>query len=256
MLKLNFFMRKRDDRSLDQFSNYWRENHGPFALSGRTTRLGMRRYVQNHLVMTPLADHLARAAAPGGTAYEGICQLWFDSEEAVLRSRSSADGAAATGDLVQDELNFLDLPRCSIRFYREECCIDGRPGSGAHKLVIAMDFADAGQAALFGRQTAAILARAGSSGAGLVRAVQNFGLDTPANDKLRAPRGNDRRGLDYALELWFCDYASLCDAATAQAGLLAQLLPVVTTHRGGEVSVWVAEERLMIGGDLALAPAA
>lgn len=257
MLKLNFCMRKRPDRTLDQFSNYWREQHGPYAMGGRTTRLGMRRYVQNHLVVTPLAEPLARLVEPAMAPYEGICQLWFDGEDAVVRTRSSADGAAATQDLVSDERNFLDLPACAIRFYREESLRDGVAGSGAHKVVLGVSVRDGGDVALLGRQVAETLTAREAAAHGVTRAVHNFGLDTPANAKLRAPRGSDREGFDYLLELWFGDYASLSTAVLAEDGLLVRLAAILRRHgKDGQMSAWIAAERIMIGGEELLAAAA
>jgi hypothetical protein len=257
MLKLNFCMRKRSDRTLDQFSNYWREQHGPYAMGGRTTRLGMRRYVQNHLVVTPLAEPLARLIAPAMAPYEGICQLWFDGEDAVLRTRSSADGAAATQDLVDDERNFLDLPACAIRFYREDCFLDGVAGSGAHKVVLGVSVKEGGDLALLGSRVGEVLTRRAAATHGVTRAVHNFGLDTPANDKLRAPRGSDHEGFDYLLELWFGDYACLSAAVLADDGLLSRLVAILRRDgEGGRMSAWIAAERIMIGGEELLATAA
>ncbi len=249
MLKLNFCMRKRPDRSLNEFSNYWREQHGPYAMSGRTTRLGMRRYVQNHRVVTPLTTALADLVGPAAEPFEGICQLWFDGEDAVLRTRASSDGAEATRDLVEDERNFLDLPNCAIRFYREEGCVNGVAGSGAHKVVLGVSLKDSRDATLLGRQAAkALQSQAGE--AGVTRAVQNYGLDTPANDRLREPRGSDRAGFDYMLELWFADYASLAAGVAAQDGILAHLVSILGTYcDDGQMAAWIAEERVMIGGE-------
>src|SRR5690606_10612891 len=117
----------------------------------------------------------AELVGPSTEPFEGICQLWFDGEDAVLKTRASADGTQATKDLVEDERNFLDLPNSAIRFYREEFCVDGVAGSGAHKVVLALSLKDPQDATLLGRQVAKAL----ESDAGVARAVQNFGLDTP-----------------------------------------------------------------------------
>lgn len=257
MIKMNFCMRKRPDRSLDQFSNYWREQHGPFAMSGRTSRLGMRRYVQNHLVVTPLASALAELVGPSSTPYEGICQLWFDSEDAVLKTRSTADGAAATQDLIDDERNFLDLPNCAARFYGEEDCIDGVAGSGSHKLVLGASFKNPGDASHVSREIAALLTKQEVVSSDVTKAVHNFGLDTPANEMLRKPRGTDQQGFDYILELWFADYASLSAAVLSSEGMLSRIVTIL--HNGasdGNVSAWIAAERVMISGEEILAAAA
>lgn len=249
MLKMNFCMRKRPDRSLNEFSNYWREQHGPYAMSGRTARLGMRRYVQNHQVVTPLAKALADLVGPATEPFEGVCQLWFDGEDAVLKTRASADGAAATRDLVEDERNFLDLPNSAIRFYREEGCVSGVAGSGAHKVVLGVSLKDSRDAILLGKQVATAL-ESRADGAGIARAVQNYGLDTPANEKLREPRGSDRDGFDYMLELWFADYASLSAGVVAEGGILARLVSILRRYSdGGQMAAWIAEERVMIGGE-------
>lgn len=253
MFKLNFFMRKRADQSLDQFSNYWRERHGPFAMSGRTTALGMKRYVQNHLTNTPLAETLAATEGLSGASYEGICQLWFDSEEAVLHTRDSATGTGATNDLVEDERNFLDLEGSSIRFYREEDILRKSAGSGAHKLIIG-SFVRDGSSGVGSAISDLLTTEAAKYG--VSAAVQNFGLDTPANDKLRAPRGNDRDAFDHVVELWFFDYASIANAVTQSDGLLVRILEELRSRPGGEgIAAWVAQERIMIdgAGDLAAA---
>lgn len=177
MFKINFFMRKRADISLDQFSNYWRERHGPYAMSGRTATLEMNRYVQNHLILTPQSASVSAKTGSGEVPFEGICQIWFESEEAVMKTRSSADGARATEDLVSDERNFIDLHDSAIRFYREDILIDGFPGSGAHKLVVGVYLRQADNAARVQSRIAAIVGRTDRRSGGPVRAVYNVGLD-------------------------------------------------------------------------------
>lgn len=256
-MKVSFFMRKREDHSLDQFRNYWRENHGPYAMSGRTDRLGMRRYVQNHMVETPLSGTLADTVGGAVPPFEGICQIWFDSEDAILKTRSSTEGAQATQDLVNDERNFLDLLQSEIRFYREECCIDGMAGSGAHKVVLGLKAGDPGRMADLGRAVGALLSSEQGKDRQIARAVQNFGLDTPANDKLRAPRGNDRDAFDYYLELWLRDYAALVQALREPDGIMSAIVARVREYqRGNEITAWIAQERVMIGGEAGMRLAA
>lgn len=257
MFKINFFMRKRMGTSLDQFSNYWRERHGPYAMSGRTSTLGMNRYVQNHLTLTPQSASVSAKTGPGEAPFEGICQIWFDSEEAVLKTRASADGARATEDLVSDERSFIDLHDSAIRFYREEVLIDRLPGSGAHKLVIGAYLRDADGAARVRSRIAAILDRIDRQSTGPVRAVYNIGLDSPANAQLRKPRGNDRDAFDCALELWFADYASIACAIEEDGGLLSSVMAALDPDLGeGGVSAWIAQERIMVGGDIEVSVAA
>lgn len=83
------------------------------------------------------------------------------------------------------------------------------------------------------------------------------GWISPANEKLREPRGNDRDAFDCALELWFDDYAAIARAIEEEAGLLSRVMAAIGGEVGAaDVSAWIAQERIMVGGHIEVSAAA
>lgn len=81
-------------------------------------KLRARRYVQSHTIDTPLNS---AAREPRGTAepYDGITELWWDSEEDVIAALQTPEGQEANRILTEDESRFVDLQRSSV-FFTEE----------------------------------------------------------------------------------------------------------------------------------------
>ena len=73
MIKTIAVARKKAGMTHEEFSKYWLEQHAPLA-----ARLfpGLRKYVQNHLVIEP------------GQKYEadGIVEMWFDDLASMKRA--------------------------------------------------------------------------------------------------------------------------------------------------------------------------
>lgn len=91
--KMVAFLKKRPDLSVEAFQNHWNTVHGKL---GRAVP-GARRYVQCHPVLTSYAN--------GRTPlWDGIAEVWFDSDDAM---RSNADTPQFKAVLA-DEPNFLD----------------------------------------------------------------------------------------------------------------------------------------------------
>jgi uncharacterized protein (TIGR02118 family) len=89
--------------TLEDFSRYWREVHGPI---GRRIP-GLRRLVQSHRV----PDSADMAA----TDFDGMAELWFDDLAALETAQRSPEWRASTAD----EANFIDGNRTAI-FVTEE----------------------------------------------------------------------------------------------------------------------------------------
>jgi uncharacterized protein (TIGR02118 family) len=101
VIKLVYCITRRPDLTLDQFSKYWHDVHGPI---GRRIP-GLRRLVQSHPV-----------AAPGYRMdFDGMAELWFDNLEALTAARASAEWQASS----DDEANFIDATRTAL-FLTEE----------------------------------------------------------------------------------------------------------------------------------------
>ena len=103
--------------SAEEFRAYWREHHAELVRSVAPV-LGIRRYVQLDPEGGPAAEALARSRGEAAT-FDGIAELWFDDEEAILRSTDTERGRTAARALLEDEANFIDLPRSPIWLYRE-----------------------------------------------------------------------------------------------------------------------------------------
>ncbi|MEV5836948.1 EthD domain-containing protein [Nocardia sp. NPDC052112] len=110
-VKLVCAIRRRADLSPAQFYDYWLNHHGPLAVE-QITVLGGYRYVQSHTA-DPTQNLLLAAARGTGEAFDGIVEVWFPSEQAVIAAFATPAGVEANDRLTQDEQNFIDLARSS-----------------------------------------------------------------------------------------------------------------------------------------------
>jgi uncharacterized protein (TIGR02118 family) len=112
MVKLIFCLRRRVDVSEEEFHRYWRQEHGPLV-ARHAAVLGIRRYVQVHTVAGDLNGALV---ATRGTpdAYDGVAELWFDDEDALVAGATSEEGRAAAAELAGDEARFIDHSRSPL----------------------------------------------------------------------------------------------------------------------------------------------
>ncbi|HTX16501.1 MAG TPA: EthD domain-containing protein [Candidatus Baltobacteraceae bacterium] len=108
MIKLVYCITKKPGLTDEQFFDYWKNVHGP--IGARIPHL--RRLVQSR-----------RIAIPGDTHppdYDGLAELWFDDEAALLAARQSPEWKASTAD----ELNFIDHSRVAYFVSREHIILD------------------------------------------------------------------------------------------------------------------------------------
>ena len=103
MIKLVYCISRRRGMTLEEFSRYWREVHGPI---GRRIP-GLRRLVQSHRV--PHAWDMP------ASLFDGVAELWFDDMAALEAARRSPEWSASTAD----EANFIDATRTAL-FLTEE----------------------------------------------------------------------------------------------------------------------------------------
>jgi uncharacterized protein (TIGR02118 family) len=117
MLKLVFCIRKLNDMDEAAFRRHWRETHAPLV-QGLSDALRLRRYIQSHTVHKEFNDALVEGrgmAAP----YDGIAEVWWDNVETALEAMNSPAGQEANKRLIEDEVRFVDLSRCTA-FITEE----------------------------------------------------------------------------------------------------------------------------------------
>lgn len=103
MIKLVYCITRRPGMTLEGFSRYWREVHGPI---GRRIP-GLRRLVQSHPVPQP-SDMVS-------PSFDGMAELWFDDLAALEAARRSPEWRASSAD----EANFIDGTR-TASFVTEE----------------------------------------------------------------------------------------------------------------------------------------
>jgi len=92
MIKLVYYISRKQGMTDEQFFHYWKNFHGPIG-----ARIpGLRRLVQSHRIDVP-GD--AKSAD-----FDGMAELWFDDIEALLKARQSPEWQASS----EDEKNFID----------------------------------------------------------------------------------------------------------------------------------------------------
>ncbi len=107
MIKLVYCLKRRPDVSEDEFHRYWLEDHGALAKK-LMSPMGMKKYVQAHTLNVPLNEILqqTRELREG---YDGVAELWWDSEDVIIDALSTPEGMEANAALMEDEAKFIDL---------------------------------------------------------------------------------------------------------------------------------------------------
>ncbi|MBZ9583393.1 EthD domain-containing protein [Klebsiella quasivariicola] len=92
-------------------------------VSQHATVLGIRKYVQtNTLFNIVVQNSLEQSRGSGHADFDGCAELWWDSLDAHLEARRTAEGLKALRELIEDEHRFIDLSR-SLLWYGEERAI-------------------------------------------------------------------------------------------------------------------------------------
>lgn len=211
MIRLVYLLRRRPELSLEAFQEYWRETHGPLVASFATV-LGIRRYVQVHAVEDPLNGALQEARGGMEPAYDGVAELWFESEEALAETMATDAGRKAGAALLEDEAKFIDLPASPLWLAVEYPQVNppgealvATPRSSCLKLYFplrlrrALGF-EAGQR--YWRMHHGPLIRSQAPAAGIHRYQQVHRLVSEMEETLRASRGTRVDAYDGHAEVW------------------------------------------------------
>lgn len=110
-------LRRHPEMTRDQFQDYWMNNHGPFFMEHADT-MRAKKYVQSHTVDTPMNEGLksSRGMLP---EYDGVAEVWFESEEELMGAMSSPEGQKLSAALLEDEGNFIDHAKSSAFIVKE-----------------------------------------------------------------------------------------------------------------------------------------
>ena len=117
MIKFVMCLTRHPDMTREEFQGYWMNKHGPFFMSNADT-MGAKKYVQSHTLDTPLNEGL-RASRGMLPEYDGVAEVWFESEEALMAGMSSPEGQKLGAALLEDEGNFIDHSKSSAFIVEE-----------------------------------------------------------------------------------------------------------------------------------------
>lgn len=111
MIKLIMCLRRRPDITREQFRDYWLNQHGPFFMKNADA-MKAKKYTQSHIIDSPLNDGM-RTSRDMQPDYDGVAEVWFESEAELTAAMSSPEGQELGAALLADEKNFIDHTRSS-----------------------------------------------------------------------------------------------------------------------------------------------
>ena len=117
MIKLIMCLRRHPEMTRKEFQDYWLNKHGPFFLKNAGA-MRAKKYVQSLTVETPLNEGMreSRGMQP---EYDGVAEVWFESEEDLMEAMSSPEGQQLSVALLEDEGNFIDHSKSSAFIVKE-----------------------------------------------------------------------------------------------------------------------------------------
>ena len=117
MIKFIMCITRHPDITREEFQDYWMNKHGPYFMENANA-MRAKKYVQSHTIDTPLNEGLksSRGMMP---EYDGVAEVWFDSEEELVEAMSSPEGEKLSTALLEDERNFIDHVKSSAFIVRE-----------------------------------------------------------------------------------------------------------------------------------------
>ena len=123
MIKMVYCIRKRADISDEDFHTYWRDKHGTFV-RGYAQTIRAKKYIQCHTMNTPLNEMLATSRGTQTPPYDGVTEIWWESEEDFLAGNGWPEGLEAGKKFVEDEANFVDFSQSRVFVTEEHVVFD------------------------------------------------------------------------------------------------------------------------------------
>ncbi len=80
--------------------------------------MGAKKYVQSQTINSPLNEGM-RASRDMQPEYDGVAEVWFESEQALTEGMSSPEGQKLGALLLEDEKNFIDHTKSSAFIVEE-----------------------------------------------------------------------------------------------------------------------------------------
>jgi uncharacterized protein (TIGR02118 family) len=102
-------LHRRPDLTRAQFLDSWKNKHAPLFQSFVNVH-GAIKYIQDHTMDSPVNDML-RESRGMVQEFDGVAEVWFESEQAFIDAMSSPEGEKLGATLAEDESNFIDHAR-------------------------------------------------------------------------------------------------------------------------------------------------
>ena len=117
MIKFVMCITRHPEIFREEFSDYWMNKHGPFFMENADA-MRAKKYVQSHTIDSSLNEGLrsSRGMLP---EYDGVAEVWFESEEELMEGMSSPEGQKLGAALLEDEGNFIDHSKSSAFLVKE-----------------------------------------------------------------------------------------------------------------------------------------
>lgn len=117
MVKFIMCCTRHPDMTREQFQDYWLNQHAPLYMKFADT-FKTKRYVQCHTIDTPLNEGI-RESRGMMQAYDGVAEVWFESEEELISAMSSPEGQKLGAVLNEDENKFIDHKKSTAFIAKE-----------------------------------------------------------------------------------------------------------------------------------------
>jgi len=212
MIRLVFLLRRKASLSLAEFQRYWREEHGPLV-AGHAGHLGVLRYTQSHRLEDEMNERMQQARDGMEPEYDGVAELWWDSEAVLASALTTTSGTAAATALLEDEHRFIDLPESPLWLSHEYPQVNPTPEnivarerSGIVKLHFPLRFRNdlaPEEARLYWHTTHGPLIRSQATASGMLRYQQVHRYASGLEADLRRARGTTVAAYDGHAEVWF-----------------------------------------------------
>ena len=225
MIRLVYLLRRKPELSLDEFQRLWRDEHGPLV-AFHQVRLGILRYTQSHRVDDPATDS-STAARGMEPPYDGVAEVWWESEEALAAASATDPGRRAAAEVLQDEARFIDLSASPLWLAHEYPQLNpgpeplvARPKSSLVKTHYPLRHPPSltlEEAQTYWRTVHGPLARSMAPTRGILRYIQVHRYESPLEAELRESRGTTIEPYTGHAESWV-DRSAQRESPEAAAG--------------------------------------
>lgn len=122
MIKLVMCITRRKGMTRDAFRDHWLNVHGPHFLEVAAD-YRVRKYQQSHTLDTDL-NQMVRGVRGMTKEYDGIAEIWWDSEADYLAGLGSAVMRERGAEFLAGEADFVDPENSTAFFTTEHTLID------------------------------------------------------------------------------------------------------------------------------------